>query len=234
MILWAVLILIIIVILVLGYLGFVPGLSHLFGSDKARDLGVYASTESFNSASQKIMLQAIPSSAGGGLGLGSYVVPSDPHPIDIMLTSEEMTSLVQKEFFKVNPIAQDLQIKIHGDGTVEASGILNFYRLAQVIPDARLNEVIQYAKKYQIFGSTAPFYIAGRGSMINNQASLNISEVQIGRVNVPVKTDMNQAADSIINRNIRNISGLSVTSASFNQGQLHLVGQFPNLSELLK
>ena len=28
------------VVMVLGYLGFVPGLSSVFGSDKARDLGI--------------------------------------------------------------------------------------------------------------------------------------------------------------------------------------------------
>lgn len=233
-ILGSVLALVIVAVLVLGYLGFIPGLSHIFGSDKARDLGVRTTSESLGSASKKIMLAAVTGSVFNGSAPGTPVSLAGSHSVDVNLSSEEITSLLQEMFYNLNQIAQDLQIKINSNGTVEASGILNFQKLNQFISDPRLDEVIKYAKKYQIFGSTAIFYISGSGSVTNNQASVNISQVQIGRVNVPIKNDMNQVADTLVQRNIRNVPGFSIDSASFNNGQLHLVGQLPNSLKLIK
>ena len=229
-ILWTILILVVLAVLVLGYLGFVPGLSYVLGSDKARDLGLRNMVENNYSDNYKLMSQEIQS------GVAAFD-PADfrTHPVNVLLTSEEVTSLVQKQFSTSNSLVQNLQIKIHDDGIVEASGILNLKRLAELVPDAKLGEAVQYAKKYQIFSSTAPFYITGTGSATNNQTSINISQIQIGRVTVPIDNETNQAAESLVNRNIRNIiRGLSVTSASFNKGQLHLVGQLPGDSQVLK
>jgi len=41
------------IVLVLGYLGFIPGLSSLFGSDKARDLGVDYTEQNYQEARAK-------------------------------------------------------------------------------------------------------------------------------------------------------------------------------------
>ena len=216
----AAIVLVVLVILFLGYLGLVPGLSHILGSDKARDLGIRLAMENSYSENYTTMTEMIQGSTQIGLPT------TKTHAIDIQLTSEEVTALVRKQFMGLDPLVQDLQIKINSDGVIESSGVLNLKKLSQIASDPKLKEVVEYAKNYERFVSTAPFYIRGTGSVTNNLSQINILQVQIGKVTIPLDDETNRSAESLVNRNIRNvIRGLSVTSAIFDQGHLRLVGQ---------
>lgn len=224
-----VLVLVLAAALVGGYFGLVPGFSNLFGSNKPKDLGVKVSMEAFNSGNNKMMLQRV-QSAGNSSGL----VYHGSHAVNASLTSEEISSLIQKGFYKYNPIAEGFEMKIHDDGSVEASGILNFSKLEHYFTDANLGNVQDYIKKLGILTPRVPFYLSGTASVINNQASLNLSAIQLGRISIPTSQAIADGADSLIDRRLQNIPGMSISSLSFSQGQMHYVGNFPDKLEVAK
>ena len=76
-------VLVIVVVLVLGYLGFVPGVSNIFGSNKPRDLGVtytaadYASAHARNGTTHTVLpAGSVPNIIFSGVASGEYRIHS--------------------------------------------------------------------------------------------------------------------------------------------------------------
>jgi hypothetical protein len=226
-----ILIIVVILALVGGYLGLVPGVSALFGSNKSKDLGVMASQQAFDSGNKKIMLQRVEIDATPGMPDLLY---QGSHVVNAALSSEEITSLMQKGFYKYNPIADSFQMKINSDGSVEISGILDLRKLKHYVADAGLGNIDQYAQKYGLLVSQLPFYASGTASVSNNSASLNFTTIQIGRISIPVSSQIDQGADALIDQRIQKISGMSIKSLTFSQGQMNLSGNFPDKLQVAK
>jgi hypothetical protein len=217
-------------VLVLGYLGFVPGVASVFGADKPRDLGVkYAQTdvESVN-AKAKAKLEAL------SVGLPpqqSLKIATGKVPAAASFKGTELTGLVASHESKWSyyPVS-DCQIRVNPDGTAEASGILRVdraygYAAATGVPSWVVDEAINRLK---ITNVNPPFYVKGTGAITNDKVTMDIRQAEIGRFTIPADWIAGNKGQltSFVEDRVR-AAGISVKSASFDQGALKFDGTVP-------
>src|SRR5688572_397367 len=110
------------IILVLGYLGFVPGVSAMFGSDKPVDLGVTPTDADRVRANQKFEQTMVELNGSTGL---SVLQRADVESIDVRVTGAEAAAHIMER----HPFSH-LQIKVHADGSFESSGKIDRGRIS--------------------------------------------------------------------------------------------------------
>jgi hypothetical protein len=179
--------------LVLGYLGFIPVLSDLMGSNTPRDLGVSATAISGSSINSKIgvTFTTLPSSNVGR----ASVVETGSQQKSLQLTSEEVTALVNDHAskWKYYPI-EKVQVRINQDNSIELSGVLRVdrwsgYADAIMIPESTRALV----RPYLGYVPTNPsIYIKGTLD-VRGYPIIQISELQIGKVSIPADQANNYA-----------------------------------------
>ncbi|OGG04885.1 hypothetical protein A2Z33_06305 [Candidatus Gottesmanbacteria bacterium RBG_16_52_11] len=216
-------------ILALGYLGFIPGLSAAFGSDKPRDLGVTYSEAEFDGYVAKggSELIAMPESDGV-----KTVRSEGTKPLTAGFTGEEISARINYSPWKYMPL-RNVQVKIHDDGTLEASGILAVDRIAgflsQIggtgVSDA---DVRAGLSKLGIIPTDPPVYFKGSGSVTRNVATVNVRAAEIGRMPVPLAAvNADEVLTGLVNEIISGTEGLKVDSATFSGGVLKFEGMVP-------
>ena len=226
----AIIVFLVVVLLVLGYMGFVPGLSSLFGADKPRDLGVVYGAEDFGSWVEKsgVKFETLPADATGKDSLKFSGVVA----IDDSFTSEEISANLNQSKWKYYPVSRT-QVKIHEDGTVEAAGILRTDRLASYAAVQGLSgeeqEVLDKYLKY--VPNNPPFYIRGGVVVRDNKVELNISEARLGRVAAPQRilgdAEMIAAVESFIEDRLNFVPNLHLNSLNFEGGKMNVDGTYP-------
>jgi hypothetical protein len=240
-------ILALVVLLGLGYLGFIPGVSSIFGADKPRDLGVSFTPADLASARAKTGRQV------------TELAPNLPPAESLKFTGskDENVSLTQAEFnayindkWEYYPVT-DIQVKISPDGVAEASGILHidrFHGLAEAlqVPQDVRNQVKDYVAA--IPGNPA-FYVKGKAEVVNGQiTTLDFPEVQIGKLSLPQgdipgfkqnaifgELTLPQSAFSALKQSaidaiywfFKRVDGFSVKSFNFNGGKVNFNGTLP-------
>ncbi len=173
--------------------------TDIFG---AVDLGIKSSEKAYKSAMHKFETSL--------KKLNGYT--------DIVLTNEEITSLI-KYNWPQNEVARNLQVRVNGDGTVEAAGQVNKNYLLKYIFGEQINEdsksflkMIEFMPEYpEIYGK---FNFEIKNNAINY---ISISKLQVMGLDIPEKmydnvNTKNQMADGI-NQFINIIS--DKTGASF-------------------
>lgn len=221
--------LVIVAVLVGGYLGLIPGISRLFGSDKPRDLGVTFTEADFKSMEAKTGATAEPMPAEETASITIKHVGS--HPVDATFTQEEFTSKVSNRKWRDNPFG-DVQVKFNADGSAEASGILKLpiatrFFAAMGIASA---DVEAAAAKFHVPMANVPFYFKGTGVAENNHIVPNLTALEIGRVPVPqsiINQYQQQAADLATDL-LGRVQGFSMEKAEIVDSKLHFVGTLPD------
>jgi hypothetical protein len=244
---------IIIIVLFLGYLGFIPGVSAIFGSNKPRDLGVKYTAADLASARAKsqIEYEVLPANTP----LEQSLIRTGSRPIDATFTSAEITSLMNDRPFKYWPY-KNVQMKFNADGSAEVSGQLIKDRLPGYCASIGVSKTVA-DKVIKYLPANTIFYVKGKASLSDNKVSLlDPSKVEIGRLSIPINTilsfDTNMtnsayAADSsgieselssvsgkkakiiaYINEHLAGIQGFFAKSAFFTDNELHFNG---NLNE---
>lgn len=215
---------IIVPILILGYLGFVPGLSTLFGSDKPRDLGVTHTQQDYVTVYAKagVKYSSLPADTAASQSI-QYI---GSKPVNQEFTQSELTARIDSSKWKYQPIT-DAQVKINPDGTVESSGMvkvanIDAFTSTHGIDSAPIKTALG---ALSVVSSEVPYYAKGTGSVINNQVNAHFTEVDLGRLGVPAFTD--SEADSAIEQVLSHVNGLSVKSATFSNGKLSFDGTMP-------
>lgn len=184
-------VLLIIPILVAGWLGFVPGLSSVFGATKPRDLGVRYTEADYAAFQEKasVTFQDFANAPNNPAQPDKKVVFSGAEQQDnLRLTQEEITAAVNSTNWLWMPI-KNAQVRLSGN-TVEVSGNLNVAYLDKFIPfiggvgysQEDVNTAVDWGKR---FVNNAPVYIKANASVSNNQLSFQLQEAQVGRFNVP-------------------------------------------------
>ncbi|MBI4226449.1 hypothetical protein HY612_05045 [Candidatus Roizmanbacteria bacterium] len=210
------LIFIILVVLILGYLGLVPGVSAIIGSNKPRDLGVRHSQADLNKAQSKLG-QVIVETKGDP---NKQFRSAQGNPVDIMLTQEEYSAHAQQ----IHPVS-DLQIKLQGS-SFEISGRIDKSRIPQFvrtwgITNASDTEILNVVNKYLPVSPT--FYIAGTGGAKNNDLNINLSKAELGRLPVPVEK-AKEVIELYTETLFKAVPGFSVEDSSIQNGQLLFKG----------
>jgi len=188
-------IVVIAVVLLLGYFGFIPGLSNLFGSNKPKDLGIKYTEVDHQAAREKSQIEyaTLPvntSPENDRQTVGTRVVSTQ-------WSSAEVTSLMNNRPWRYYPYA-NVQIKFNGDGSAEISGIFLKDRLAGY--GARIGapkEALEFVQKF--LPANPVFYVKGRASLENNQVAIFEPQAfEIGRVPLPVNWFLSIAPKSLI------------------------------------
>jgi hypothetical protein len=186
-IIFGIVVLVVVAVFVVGYFGFVPGLSDVMGSNKPLDLGVKYTPSDLASANSKlgVTYKTLPSTENGYASLSR----SGEKQVTASFTSAELTALFNDHSakWKYYPI-KDIQVKIGNDGTVELSGVLLVNRFggladALEIPEGARSQVRPYLS---YISSNPSIYIKGSLSVANNVVQSNVQAVQVGKFSVPI------------------------------------------------
>ncbi|HNQ16490.1 MAG TPA: hypothetical protein PKJ26_01270 [Candidatus Woesebacteria bacterium] len=223
-------------VLVLGYLGFVPVISSLFGSDKPRDLGVVATQENYDQylAKADTTLKTLDAPVEG-----KSIVYSGSELLTTSFSQEEVTGRLNLSTWKYMPIDQ-VQVKFSPDGTVEVAGRLRMDRLdgfiAQVGGTQYSKADVEKGLDYLGVLTVNPVvYGKGTGSVTNNQVTAQIDYLEVGRLPVPLdKIDASGTFVSVANHIINNVPGLDVQQADFTGGKLNFTGSVPTEMKVLQ
>jgi hypothetical protein len=218
--------LLIIIILVLGYFGFVPGVSALFGSSQPKDLGIKYTAQDLTNAYAK--------TAGNFHELSSTKNPLDSlsfsgtKKMDSTLTNQELTALANSGKWIYRP-TKDVQIRINPDGTAEASGILvkdNLLKAAQAY-GYNGDDIKKVQDAISVIPGDPRFYVKGKASIIDNKVNMDLEQAEIGRIDAKnyISDGM---AESIIEQGINHVPGADIKSATFVDGQLKLDATLPS------
>jgi len=229
---WMIIVLVIILVpvLTLGYLGFVPGLSTVMGSNRPRDLGVRYTQADLSSLMAKNGIQdvALPDTsnpAGSLIYSGSKAVKAD-------FTQAELTArMADNEKIKFNPIS-DTQLKINADGTAEVSGIMDLNMVgdgatAFGMPKGDFDRIMPYLDKAKALNSKPAFYAKGKVSVVNNQLSMDVKEAEIGRMPLPLDQIPMDTVTSEFESLMGNVEGLNIKSLQFENGKMSFDGTLP-------
>jgi len=215
-------------ILILGYLGFIPKLSSIMGTDKPRNLGVNYTSSDLTSVVQKNGVQLSEMASPSAIARES-IQYFGSKSVSVSVSSEEITALSNNPTWKYYPVS-DVQIKINNDGTGEASGVLILNRLAGYLGAVGISpDAAQAAADYLKIKGSTPFYFKGKVSVTDNIISLDTQKVEIGRMPIPdnlVKENQHYLVE-LAKVRIESVPGLSVKSFNLNNGKLNFEGTLP-------
>ena len=110
------------VVLFLGYLGFIPGVASLFGSDKPRDLGVTWSNDDYVAAHKLTKVEI--KTATGQIPDKESIISYGSHAAKLSLTDAAITAIINTNSsnWKYFPVT-NVQLKIAADGSAQISGL---------------------------------------------------------------------------------------------------------------
>jgi hypothetical protein len=211
-----------------GYFGLIPGVSNLFGANKPKNLGVTYSQADFESVNKKGGAER---TALASATAEKTLVYEGSVQVNDSFSSSELTALTNKYDRWVNNPFSQVQIRIFGN-TGEVSGVVNMNTMFTMIKylgysQAQIDEAMT---KYHIPRADIPFYIKGTAAITNNQGSLNLSAVELGRVPVPqalVSQYQGEVAQFAMSA-MRTIPSLDIQSATLANDKLNVKGTLPN------
>ncbi len=229
------LIFVVVAALVLGYFGFIPGLSHAFGSDKPVDLGASYSGLDYLSANAKSGIKF------GELPIGTPVEQSlkysGQREVDVDFTPAEFNALLNERKWEYYPFS-DFQYRTNTDGTSEFSAILHLDRVdgyckAMGISDETEQRIMNYLKPYGRFQKQIPVYIKSEAGVTDGQIHFQTYDAKVGRF--PISgARVDQYKDILIRLaydRIDSIPGFSCGSFSFSPDGVHFEGSLPTMVE---
>ncbi|MBU1110400.1 hypothetical protein KKB83_02195 [Patescibacteria group bacterium] len=173
------------VVLILGYYGFMPGVSSLFGSNKPRDLSITYSTSDLSSAKDKSKITE--GVLTGNFTPAQSIEYSGQNEVSLQLTSAELTASLNDQSWKYFPLSNS-QIKFNDDNTVEFSALLLKNRLPGYLEaiGATADTTAQVLKNLKYLPANPPIYLKFFAEGENNTVSkLTIYQAQVGRFTAP-------------------------------------------------
>lgn len=227
--------LVIILTLVVGWLGFMPGLSDLMGANKPKDLGVRYTMADYDGYRQKtnasfLDLDNAPSIQNN---FGDKLIFDGFKSIEgLSLTQEEITATVNEIGWTWMPIS-NAQVKI-SDNTVEISGNLNLDYMNEFTDfiggigynKEDVGKAVSFAKK---FSGKPPIYVKVEASVVDDNLSLKLIDINIGRLAAPLEIAEKVLSTGTANA-IKKIDKLEAKSATFeSDGTLKFDGVYPSI-----
>ncbi len=186
----------------LGITGFfkVPGLSHLFGTSKAQELGIVVSEEARSDLIEKI---------GFNIDLGENILPfgnrnfNGTVSAEVYPTSEEITSFIQLSFPEESPV-RSLQVKLI-EGGFELTAL----------PEKPVKMPIYTSVQVDLTGPKS--------------VNLTLTAGKIGFIPVP-KGYLEKAEEWMeekVNQRLNQIPGLNIETLEYYDGHSYFKGTLP-------
>lgn len=227
----ALLAVVLVLVLVGGYLGLVPGVSGLFGSDRPRDLGATYTQADYQAARAK-------------MGMTVSDLPADAPPeqsisitninnVNISLTQSEVNALVNISEWKYYPL-RDVQVNIQPDNVVEFSGIIIKDRIegCALALGASKSDMRAVMGFIRYVPANPTIYFKGTITIIENRVTvLDVSELRVGRM--PFLIRFRQSKDTlvkIIESWLAPRTVFTIRTFRFSSGQLQYEGSLPDIA----
>ncbi len=176
----------------------VPVISSVLGTDESVDLGVGASPEALASLEAKVPMTITSERVGSVDDMFSGEIA-----VDTRMTSEEMTSFIQR-FQGDDPVVSQVQVKFI-EGGMELSGNIHEYVRAP-----------GYAK----------VLVDQDGS---HAITLKLIDAKLGRLSIPeqYRDDIEKFAEDLINKRMSEVEGFGMTTLEYHDGYATFVGTYP-------
>lgn len=198
------LLLVIIGVAGLVWSGLMPGLSHVAGADKQRDLGVTAAPADYEGVAER--LDQVLGSASPALGV--------PKQVELALTEPEVSALLGHD----GPL-QHPQVKLHASSEVEVSAeVVTSDIPLDEIPSGVIRELIASLPDVVPVYVRGTVYVAGPTDL-----AMAVERMELGRLPLPaaVRDAMNQElVGGMLNQLLD--SGMTVQAVWFEEGTVHL------------
>jgi hypothetical protein len=223
-----VLMLALLAVALLGYLGFVPVLATVFGSDRPRDLGVTWTQADLASARAKtgVRLESLPASTAAA----SSLVYEGQRAVNASFTGAELTALLNSSSWRYTPL-QQVQIRIGDDGVIEGSGIVLLDRVDGYAAATGLSnkDVDAVLSRFSWVKTNPPVYFRAKAQVANGRLTGEIYELVVGRLPVPgnLIDQYSANAASFLQERFARIPGLRADQVTFSGGQMQLRGTLP-------
>jgi hypothetical protein len=167
----------------LGYMGYIPAIAKLLGTNKPKDLGIRFTEQDHIDARAKgkVEWSTLPATSSDELSIQRF----GKHDVDIELTSSQASSLMNNRPWKYWPY-QNIQVKFNADGSAEVSGGLNktvvpSYAAAIGIPKV----AIEFAMK--LLPPSPVFYLKMRTSLKDNHVAIfEPQSFELNRIPMPI------------------------------------------------
>ncbi len=216
--------------LYLSYLGFVPVVSTVLGTDKPRNLGIGYSEKEFRSyvikAGTQIIEMTNPTDATHSI---RYEGKRD---LTESFTQEEISARLNYARWRYMPVT-NTQVKIHDDGTIEFSGTVLMDRLDGFIARVGMGrysraDVEKGLSYIGLLKINPPIYAKAKASVTDNKPSISVENIQVGKFNVPLGTvRANEVVTAIAQTIITQVDGLYAKSTTFSNGKMNFTGTVP-------
>lgn len=227
---WTVIVIVAVIILapvlILGYLGFVPGLSNLFGSNQPTDLGVTYTASDAETMSEKMQTEFVALAPGSSIE-ESFVFEGEVET-NTVFSAAELASLWENRQWVHDPFEQ-MQVKFNDGGEVEASGKINKDNIMIAAKRFGLEHMLSddevMAQIDKIPGKPA-FYLRFKGTVTDNNADIDVSEIKVGKLSLPAE-DAGGVLEEIANTVMAEIDGMNINSITFDSEGMHYEGTTP-------
>jgi hypothetical protein len=221
---------IVIGLLILGYMGFIPGLSDLMGTNIPLDLNIKYTSKDYDSASAKlgVTITTLPPNPP----LPASITIKNLKPVTTTLNSAELTAFANElaQRWKDSPL-KSIQIRINNDGTLEVDGIILVERYdgfakAAKIPDSFTNKIKPVLSLIRV---DPALYMKCTLAITEGKSSLDISKLKIANIEISAE-DISQIETTgttyldLISRPSREL----IRNLSFKDGIAYIDGNLPN------
>lgn len=213
---------VILLVLIFGYLGFVPGVSALFGSDKPVDLGAAYSSADQEAANAKFGQKFVEVSKS--IDPLTLMRAADTVPVSESFSAKQIAAHIEE----THPVS-DVQVVFHADGSFAASGRIDKSRITGFLKSLGIAEIddtgiLAAIDKY--LPGNPPFYLEGSGSIASERVTLQLTQAKIGRL--PFATDafasgLTQYAEAVM----KNVPHFDVEAIAIENEQLSFRGTAP-------
>lgn len=223
---------VLVLVLIAGYLGFVPGVSKIFGSDKPVDLGATWSQADYLSANAKSGIKF--TDLTPGLPAEQSIVISGPaRPVSADFTQAEFNALLNVRTWEYYPL-KDCQMRINSDNTMEFSCLVltdrfeGYARTVGISEDTQAT-ILNQIKMAGILQKEIPYYVRAKASVVNGQIDFTTYQVKVGRLSISGSMIDKYKPDliSMAQNRISHVAGFSCNNFSIANGKVHFDGTLP-------
>ena len=221
------------VVLLLGWAGFVPGLSDLMGTREVQDLGVTYQTADLRSLEQKTGItvqRPVVSQDASAQPTPSAPSPKprfeNPRQLDTTITQEELSAVVNSS--GLLPL-RDAQIRLT-EGAAELSGVLDTARFEDFLRTLKVKEanIDKIAGMVKAMGDNVPLYLKASGSVQDAQVDVQWQSLRLGNLDIP-QEQLSRIAHGGVHTRLRGNENFSIQTLTLHEGSLNFAGILPTL-----
>ncbi|MEA1985061.1 MAG: hypothetical protein U9N13_05355 [Euryarchaeota archaeon] len=191
---------------------YIPALTEILGTDKPVDLGVEVDPILFNNIIEEQGMDF--KDPVSDYQLTSNIVYSDTSPMDVSLSSSDLSSYLQATNNEGS--LKDIQVRLGDDNQAEMSAYIDLNDLG-----------------YDFKG---PVYAEGSISKASdNSIKIDINSAKVGLLPLPEgSTEQGaQELEKLINSHLAKMPGLNIETLEISDGKLDFNGDFPRTADVM-